>query len=164
MAMKQCRECGVEVSDAAEVCPQCGIKHPARKLPYAGNIMFVSALVAIVFLANNYGLIGSEQSSSGIPASPSVTDAERLRHVAVSACISAIRNALKDPKPEIPDIYFGQGISYKNSSNAVSVAIDFSPHNGFNALLKQRGVCRWRIEKDGVSLKPTSFKIGAPED
>lgn len=31
MALKPCRECGEQVSEAAKTCPSCGIKSPARK-------------------------------------------------------------------------------------------------------------------------------------
>jgi len=31
MALKPCRECGREVSDQAEVCPNCGIKGPVSE-------------------------------------------------------------------------------------------------------------------------------------
>src|SRR5579862_8845234 len=33
MALKPCRECGAQVSDAAETCPHCGVPAPAGARP-----------------------------------------------------------------------------------------------------------------------------------
>jgi hypothetical protein len=35
MALKPCRECGVQVSTGAEVCPHCGVRSPAAADPLA---------------------------------------------------------------------------------------------------------------------------------
>lgn len=40
MAMKQCKECGADVSSSAKVCPKCG-----KKLKHAGLIILLSILV-----------------------------------------------------------------------------------------------------------------------
>lgn len=49
MALVPCRECGKEVSDQAESCPNCGIKTPSakrRKIKLA-----ITALVVVVVLS-----------------------------------------------------------------------------------------------------------------
>ena len=35
MALKPCRECGVQVSTEAEVCPHCGVRSPTASDPLA---------------------------------------------------------------------------------------------------------------------------------
>jgi hypothetical protein len=46
MAVKPCRECGEEVSETANTCPNCGIKCPARKLIWwLGTLAVLSIFV-----------------------------------------------------------------------------------------------------------------------
>ena len=52
MALIQCRECGKEVSDQAETCPNCGIKTPSKEkrkkklIITAVTTVFIVSLVA----------------------------------------------------------------------------------------------------------------------
>jgi DNA-directed RNA polymerase subunit RPC12/RpoP len=48
MALVPCRECGKEVSDAAKVCPYCGIKTPSKKRHQRGIIITVSILLLVL--------------------------------------------------------------------------------------------------------------------
>ena len=58
MALKPCRECGAQVSDAAEICPHCGVRAPAGAPPAAtraprkrigcGGILLAAVVSAIV--------------------------------------------------------------------------------------------------------------------
>ena len=50
MAMAKCRECGTEVSDAAKVCPKCGISKPVKK-----TSLFVKILAGLFGL----GILGN---------------------------------------------------------------------------------------------------------
>ena len=51
MALVPCRECGKEVSDQAESCPNCGIKTPSakrRKIKLAIRALVVVVIVAVI--------------------------------------------------------------------------------------------------------------------
>jgi hypothetical protein len=51
MALVPCRECGKEVSDQAESCPNCGIKTPSakrRKIKLAIRALVVVLIVTII--------------------------------------------------------------------------------------------------------------------
>jgi hypothetical protein len=88
MTLKACRECGKDVSDQAEVCPNCGIKNPAGNAPAAarpqdknppakakggagkGCFIIVAIFVIIVVLIS---VIGSQQTPTPGPA-PTTSD------------------------------------------------------------------------------------------
>lgn len=61
MAIKQCRECGHEVSTKADKCPNCGVKNPTRNNTLNAIIWIVAILFIIGFLSN---LGGNDESSS----------------------------------------------------------------------------------------------------
>ena len=50
MALKNCKECGKEVSESAQTCPHCGISKPAREA-HTKDMRIVYALLAIGFVA-----------------------------------------------------------------------------------------------------------------
>lgn len=54
MAMKQCKECGADVSSSAKVCPQCGkkLKHTGLRV-FLGLIVVLFALGALASMGGN---------------------------------------------------------------------------------------------------------------
>lgn len=60
MAMKSCRECKVEVSSKAKVCPRCGIRGPAgmSKLAWVGGIF---GAIVIIFTIVNFSKKKAEE-------------------------------------------------------------------------------------------------------
>lgn len=65
MALKPCRECGVQVSEAAETCPHCGVKAPAGAPPAStrtagknigiGCLSVIGIVVAFFVYVSNWG-------------------------------------------------------------------------------------------------------------
>lgn len=51
MAMEKCRECGASVSDAAKICPNCGIPNPVKKTSALTIIIItLSILILLIIL------------------------------------------------------------------------------------------------------------------
>ena len=56
MAIKQCKECGNQVSDKAQSCPSCGAKQPKKMGIFAWiAIIFVGMLVIGAIADGGYG-------------------------------------------------------------------------------------------------------------
>lgn len=59
MAIKPCKECGSQISDKAESCPQCGAKQPKKTsklaLIFAGLVLFAILI----------GIFGDNKTSQG---------------------------------------------------------------------------------------------------
>ena len=49
MALVPCRECGKEVSDAAEKCPNCGISTPSKK---RRQVKLITTLVIVILVVS----------------------------------------------------------------------------------------------------------------
>ncbi|MDO5562202.1 MAG: zinc ribbon domain-containing protein [Synergistaceae bacterium] len=72
MAMIKCPECGKEISDSAEVCPNCGksmkkIASPSQVKPQKGGKMkkvFISIFVILICLMLFGMLLGDDEKSS----------------------------------------------------------------------------------------------------
>lgn len=60
MALKKCRECNNEVSDKAEVCPNCGIKNPIGKTSKKKYII-VSVIIFLYFISVLISIQQNEQ-------------------------------------------------------------------------------------------------------
>lgn len=71
MALKNCRECGVEVSDQAKTCPRCGIKNPVKRTSIVTKILAV--IIGLPILIAVLGKITSNDKDS--TTSPSATPA-----------------------------------------------------------------------------------------
>lgn len=58
MAMIACRECGTSVSDAAPLCPACGVRKPGQK-PLAVRlyqvVVFVAVMALVAWLSGKIG-------------------------------------------------------------------------------------------------------------
>ena len=63
MALKPCRECGVQVSSEAKACPSCGINSPLRK-PIGCAPLVVVFVGVLIFV----GVIGSSGDGPQRPA------------------------------------------------------------------------------------------------
>lgn len=81
MAMAKCRECGTEVSDAAKVCPKCGIAKPVKKTSLLVKILL--GLFGVAILGNVIsGMSGGSSSkttgtSTASPAAPVLSPKEK---------------------------------------------------------------------------------------
>jgi len=63
--MKQCKECGKEVSTAAKVCPHCGKKYPTGGLTLPAKIfLIIIALFAFGKIIGNMGGSGTSNESA----------------------------------------------------------------------------------------------------
>ncbi|GGX53178.1 zinc ribbon domain-containing protein [Undibacterium squillarum] len=60
MALKNCRECGEEVSDKAKVCPHCGINHPVTNIGIGGMII-LGVFAMVIYKA----VVGTNGASDG---------------------------------------------------------------------------------------------------
>lgn len=67
MALKNCRECGVEVSDQAKICPRCGIKNPVKRTSIVTKILAV--IIGMPILIAVLGKITSNDKDSATSSS-----------------------------------------------------------------------------------------------
>jgi hypothetical protein len=88
MALKPCRECGAQVSDAANICPSCGIQSPARKPDPARNtsVGCVGALGIAAVILIVLAVIGT-LATPDRPAAPDPCDATAEKRQAAATMI-----------------------------------------------------------------------------
>lgn len=70
MAMTKCKECGNDVSDKAEACPNCGVKVPKKAgliIKLGGGFVAIVFLIAI-FAPSKQGSTSSQQGGAATPA------------------------------------------------------------------------------------------------
>lgn len=84
MVMAKCRECGTEVSDAAKVCPKCGISNPVKNTSLLVKLFLV--LIGFMILSELIATGSTDSSSKKLSA----TGAQHNRQTPNSydACIS----------------------------------------------------------------------------
>ncbi|MFQ6404738.1 hypothetical protein ACIDE9_08230 [Methylophilus sp. 'Pure River'] len=67
MALIACEECKKEISDTAKVCPNCGYKNKASKLPYGSVILFLSVVAAAYFFVSfKFPLSGNSREAEKV--------------------------------------------------------------------------------------------------
>jgi hypothetical protein len=96
MALKPCRECGAQVSDAANTCPSCGVQSPAHKLvPARKTVGCLGALGIAAVILIVLGVIGTLITPDR-PAAPAKSKQALSINVAV-VVLKALKNSMKDP-------------------------------------------------------------------
>lgn len=71
MAMAKCRECGIEVSDAAKTCPKCGVAKPVKKTSLIAKIVLGLLVLWVIGIIMRGGS-GSGGSAVNPSAQPTV--------------------------------------------------------------------------------------------
>lgn len=71
MALKNCRECGTEVSDQAKTCPRCGIKNPVKRTSLVTKILL--GIVAVPFIVILVGKLAGPDKSGTNATTPTAT-------------------------------------------------------------------------------------------
>jgi len=74
MALTQCRECGKQISDAAKVCPHCGVPKPVKPKPASksGCLFLLAIGIAIALLTS----INGGDKSSSVSVTPTLHPAD----------------------------------------------------------------------------------------
>jgi len=75
MAMAKCRECGTEVSDAAKVCPKCGVSKPVKKTSLAVKIL--AGVFGIAILSNIISSVSGESPTEPSSAAPALSPKQK---------------------------------------------------------------------------------------
>ncbi|KMZ13793.1 hypothetical protein BHUM_02689 [Candidatus Burkholderia humilis] len=89
MALKQCRECGTEVSDQAKVCPKCGIKNPVKRMSLMAK--FGIGLLVIFFIGSVLpGLLSRDKATTKSAGSESVASASGASDVAPASVTATV--------------------------------------------------------------------------
>ena len=173
MAMVKCRECGQEVSDQAETCPHCGIKHPKKKAN--GCLIIIGLLVLFVIIIVVGGNSGSNSASGGgqnSASQPSQSSSESacssdwhtckdnadlVNNSSIwadiqSACRDKVNSEVQYGEPKWPGIWSGgafdsyiPGTSYIETGIAVAVEKDVQIENAFGAMVHSTAVCRYDL-------------------
>ena len=140
MALKKCKECGLEVSDKAKTCPSCGVDKPAG----GGIGCFWSVLVIGVFLwVVNIFFIPHKPQPQAQPEKPEAkpTLAE-TRNQSIEKCFSgwdgAHSNLVKIIKTSMndPGSYEHVETRYIEDWNALLVTTTFRGKNKFGGVVK----------------------------
>lgn len=124
MALKECAECGNQVSTTAKACPQCGAKMPRKKwwLWIPLSIFGVLILMAII--------------GANLPEDKSRNEAIRFA--------SVVKRMMKDPSSfDVVEL---------RMSNIGAICLTYRAKNGFNAYLQNHAVktADGKIQIDGV--------------
>ncbi len=173
MGMVKCRECGQEVSDQAETCPHCGIKHPKKKAN--GCLIIIGLLVFLVIITIVGGNSGNNSSSGGGQGSasqPSQSSSESACSSDWRACKDnvdlvnhspiwpSIQSAYQDKvnsevqygEPKWPGFWSGgafgsyfPGTNYVETGIAVAVEKDVQIENVFGAMVHSTATCRYDL-------------------
>jgi hypothetical protein len=93
MALKPCRECGAQVSEAANTCPSCGIRKPvpARKTVGCLGMLGIAAVILIVL-----GVIGKRTTPEQAADVQDKSKQALSINMAV-VVLKALKNSMKDP-------------------------------------------------------------------
>ena len=106
MAIKPCKECGNQISDKAESCPQCGAKQPKKTSLFTKIVLgFIIFTVIMIIVSVN---------SDTPPSEPSAETQKMMQQAQIQTALSGI---LKDPesaKYEFASAQCGQ-VNSKNS-------------------------------------------------
>jgi hypothetical protein len=178
VALVKCRECGQEVSDQAEVCPNCGIKHPKKKAN--GCLIIVGLLVLLVIVTIVGSSSGSNSSSGGgqnSASQPSQSSSESACssdwHVCKdnadlvnnyqgwssvqSACQNKVDSEVQYGEPKWPGFWAGgpfsnfyPGTDYISTGIAVVVEKDVQIENAFGAMVHSTAICRYDLSTQTV--------------
>ena len=125
MALVPCRECGKEVSDQAQTCPNCGIKTPSKKAHQRKMIVTGVVILLIVSVcAYGYHKVSQAFSPAADPASTT---------------------SIATPSKIQKDIPVKQQVIQKNSKDIIKEMLDSGKSVGY--ISKQTGLRRDEIRK-----------------
>lgn len=93
MALKPCKECGNQISDKAESCPQCGAKQPKK------TSLFTKIVLGLIIFTVILGVIGamSDDESRQAQEAPSQPKEENKAGVLLFMAQEQIKASAKDP-------------------------------------------------------------------
>src|SRR5882724_318855 len=112
MALKPCRECGAQVSDAAEICPHCGVRAPAaapvvpRRRLGCGRICLLGlfALFLITVISNRSRIEQITPEQQAVKQKEEAAEQERKRKEAEANAVeqnrAAVAKAAEDKRIE----------------------------------------------------------------
>jgi len=168
MALKECRECGGQVSTDAKTCPHCGAR--TGKVPRGcAGFLVIGILLIIIVVALQGG------NSDKQPASPScksdwtkcADNAEIANHYsqwfdAQFACKQAAIKQARYGTPVFPSLYFFSqfypGTGYVTTGTATLVEPDAQFQNGFGAMVHSRVTCTYDLRTERVITVDISAK------
>jgi len=106
MALKNCFECNAQVSDAAKICPQCGISKPVKRKSSVSKV--IVALLGLTIIGTFFAMILGTKTTRSPASAPSISAdvvakeaAEKEKKAEVSRMAAAggliLKRAMKDP-------------------------------------------------------------------
>jgi hypothetical protein len=163
MALKPCRECGLDVSTSAKTCPHCGVRSPTWKAaPRWIRWGFVAVVVGLLMWV-------APANRSSTPQVPKIADCSsdwtkcsdnadlvnnysNWTHVQASCKVEASRQA-RYGTPVWPWGVFGsfyKGNTYITSGTAIAVEPDAQFQNGFGAMVHSQVTCTYDLRAERV--------------
>lgn len=148
VALKNCKECGKEISTKAEACPHCGAKKPKPYKP--SGCLTVIVLAAIVLVASNI-----MESLNPRPVNVASTKPVFTESSAIGACRNFIEQSLHDPDSAEFSPSNEAGVE-KHTGGVWVVLRSVRAKNAFNAT--RMAVFECRMQESGDSWIPLSVK------
>lgn len=134
MALIKCKECGKEISDQANACPNCGAK-PYK--PSGCLAVFVAVAVLIVI----FSLV------PGTPKPPAPFDAEATVR---GLCMMHIKGSLNDP--DSADFEHSSSTVASKNGDVWTVQRPVRAKNAFNATRRAIFECKYRQAAEIMTL------------
>lgn len=161
MALSKCRECGVEVSTEAKMCPRCGASKPAGQRFGLVGILLLAIGLVIIIGALSSGSSGAGSSSAGTtPSAPThkYADAFEAKWDGYTGCKETVLASLK--APSTADVSGMEDSGYRRRGDVISFDGTVDAQNSFGAKLRARWSCRFRVFPD--SLHALAFHLSQP--
>lgn len=137
MALKNCKECGKEVSKKAEACPHCGA--PVKKKPtqYGCGTLILIGIVAIIFI----GVFSSDDTkTTSTPKAPKTQEEIRKDEIGKNfsgwdgshrGLTKVIKKSMNDPSS-----YEHDETVYWDKGDHLIVKTTFRGKNAFGGIVK----------------------------
>lgn len=169
MALKQCKECGSQISDKAKSCPSCGA-------PVKSGLTFKQLGIGFLLFVFFVGTIGScrdkdrqEEAQTQAAAEAVLTPEQRaakakaeaeeqLHMAAAQLCRVAVQKILKDPESAKFEYMNSETPIEKKPGGVVKVQHKVRAKNSFGAYTLSYFNCLVKQSPDGKNVSLVSIK------
>ncbi|WP_333668832.1 hypothetical protein [Acinetobacter guillouiae] len=133
MALKNCKECGNQVSDKADKCPSCGvkIKKPLSPLAFLGILFILFAIIGS-YLTKSVNINRESQTQSN-----ELVDADVKKRIDESGANSVVimsKRLIKNSAKDKDSLKFRNIITNKTTEFGLVACGEFNGRNSFGAM------------------------------
>ncbi len=126
MALKKCKDCGVEISKSAKTCPQCG---KSQRMPVWLRAIIIIFLLMVMVAAASGGSNTTNTSNTNTSSSTSVVTKENYDKIEKGMTKEQVKTILGDPtsisENEIPGVGTTELNHYQEPLTFIAIDIYF---------------------------------------